>query len=157
MAEIKKVDVSKSVKNNSGLLTLALLAGLLILRIPFLAGMSLLLGNSAPEWLEYVFQVSTFSLMAILIWYERDHLENFHITPLALGIILLIKPLMPVFEYLMGLTKSPLSFPKPLSFVYLFISVGLLIALNLSRWGWKRISPYEWKWLGFGLLSGWDY
>jgi membrane protease YdiL (CAAX protease family) len=146
--------VSTRVKIVPRPLTLLLVCVLLFLRIPFLAGLRIFLDNPSPEWIEQVFEVSTYLLTAVLIWVERDELADFHITPLALAIILWFKPIKPLLEYFMGLTTSVLSFPKPLSFIYLIIAIGLLAALRLSGWKWKRISPAEWGWLGIGSVAG---
>jgi membrane protease YdiL (CAAX protease family) len=135
-------------------LSLILICALLFLRIPFLAGLRIIFGNPSPEWIEQVFEVCTFLLTAVLIWVERDELDDFYITPLALAIILLFKPVMPLLEYFMGLTKSALNFPKPFSFIYLIISISLFVALRFSGWKWRRISPSEWRWLGIGTLAG---
>lgn len=141
-------------KRGVSLLTWALIGALLFLRIPFLAGLRIILGNPSPLWLEEVFEAGTFLLTAILIWVERERLGDFHIPPLALALILVFKPLVPVFEWLMGLRGSPTSFPQPLSFMYLAIVLGLLAALRRAGWKWQPVAKPEWKWLGWGLAAG---
>ena len=148
-----KKNPSNPVKLAGRPLSLLVFGGLLCLRIPFLTGMILVQGN-ATGWVEQVYAVGTFLLTAVLIWLERKQLEEFHITPLALVMILCFKPIMPFLEFLMGLRSSPLSFPRPMSFIYLIISIGLLIALKGSGWSWKGVSAREWKGLGWGALAG---
>ncbi|NTV37092.1 MAG: CPBP family intramembrane metalloprotease, partial [Anaerolineaceae bacterium] len=154
MKPVEKSTDDKPAKTIVRPLSLILLIGLILLRIPFVTFLRMALGNPSPEWIEHVFQVGTYLLTAVFIWAERDHLDEFFITPLALGMIFVFKPLQPVLEYLMGITWSPLVFPKPLSFIYLAITIGLLAALWFSKWRWKRIAPAEWKWLGIGVLGG---
>ena len=134
-------------------ISLWILGFLIILRIPFLVGIPLVTGKS-PTWIEPVFDVGTYFLTAALIWLARDQLGNFFISPLALWIILIFKPLMPLLIFAMGGSEFPLSFPNPVSFLYLLISLGLLYALKRSGWKWKQVTPVEWKWLGWGVLVG---
>ena len=130
-----------------------LLAALLILRIPFLAGIIVIQGQT-PDWVELVFDVGTYLLTVLFLWIERDRLIDYHIGPLALILILAAKPVMPILTFLMGASFAPFSFPKPVSFSYLAISLGFVLALRLSGWQWKRITGVEFRWLLWGSLAG---
>lgn len=128
-----------------------LLAALLILRIPFLAGIIVIEGQT-PDWVELVFDISTYLLTVLFLWIERDHLSDYQIGPLALILILVAKPIMPLLTFLMGASFAPFSFPKPVSFSYLAISLGFVLALRLSGWHWKRITGIGFRWLLWGGL-----
>ena len=130
-----------------------LLAALLILRIPFLAGIIVIQGHT-PDWVELVFDISTYLLTVLFLWIERDHLIDYHIGPLALILILAAKPIMPLLTFLMGASFAPFSFPKPVSFSYLAISLGFVLALRLSGWHWKKVTGNESRWLLWGSLAG---
>ena len=82
-----------------------LLAGLLFLRLPFLAGIILF---TRPGWLEPAFQIGTYLLTACLIWWERDRLTDFHIDILALGIIILFKPIQTIILAIWKFGGNPL-------------------------------------------------
>ena len=86
-----------------------LLAGLLFLRLPFLAGIILF---TRPGWLEPAFQIGTYLLTACLIWWERNRLSDFHIDILALGIIILFKPIQTIILAIWKFGGNPLEFPR---------------------------------------------
>ena len=136
-----------------GLIPLLVLGGLLLLRLPFFTGAELLQAGSTA-WVMQVFDIGTYFLTAILIWLERRHLEEFHITPLALVMILVFKPLMPVIIYAMGGVDYPLSITSPVTFLYLVIAVGLSLALIIPDRKWKSVPRHDWIWLGWGVLGG---
>lgn len=134
-------------------LSVLLLAGLLFLRLVLLTGAALVL-RERPGWIELVFDIGTYLLTAIFIWTERDRLAQYHITPLAVILILIAKPLMPLLIFWMGASFAPMSFPKPISFSYLVISLALFIALRRSHWRWGNITRGELRWLLWGGLAG---
>jgi len=59
-----------------------LLIGLLLLRLPYLIGVSAYFGfdKTLPVLALTIFKNETFLLTALLIWWERKHLREFHIT-----------------------------------------------------------------------------
>jgi len=67
-----------------------LLIGLLILRLPYLIGVSAYFGfdKSLPVLALTIFKNGTFLLTALLIWWERKRLREFHITRGVLVIII---------------------------------------------------------------------
>ncbi len=134
-------------------LTTLLAAALLCLRIPFWAGIVLLKGR-APDWAMLVFDIGTYLLTLAFLWVERSRLADYHITPLALILILAAKPLMPLMLYLMGADFAPNSFPRPVSFSYLALALLLVLALKLSGWSWKTSLREEARWLAWGSLAG---
>ncbi len=54
----------------------------------------------------------------------------------------------------MGASFAPFSFPKLVSFSYMVISLGFILALKLSGWRWERITGDEFRWLLWGGLAG---
>jgi len=134
-------------------ITFLLIAGLLFLRLPFLAGVTYLLKTS-PNWLWPAFEISTYLLTAILIWWERDRLLDFHVDGLALTIILLLKPIETFIRASWGWDKSGLAFPNPLGLTFWAIAIGLFIALLASRAQLPKIQPSQLRWFTVGVLVG---
>jgi hypothetical protein len=128
-----------------------LLAGLLFLRLPFLGGIAFF---ARPDWLDPAFQIGTYLLTACLIWWERDRLVDFHIDKLALGIIILFKPIQTIILSILGLNELPLAFPNLPSLALWIISFGLFLALWLSHSPLPKLSKLSWGWFGVGILVG---
>jgi membrane protease YdiL (CAAX protease family) len=129
-----------------------LVVGLLILRIPFLAGMRYFTWTSTALWVMPIFEVGTYVLTAILIWLERDRLADHHVDLLALVIIIVGKPL----ELLLS------SFPNPgwrslLSDAYLLylpVAAALLAGLVIARPALGKSGARKWLWVGIGVVAG---
>ncbi len=128
-----------------------LLGGLLFLRLPFLTGIAMF---AFPIWLMPVYEIGTYLLIALLIFWERNHLADFHIDKLSLIIIILFKPLSTIVGYLTGSTRNPLVFPHWPSFSFWLIAIGLIIALRCSRTSLPGITKTSLAWLGLGLVVG---
>jgi membrane protease YdiL (CAAX protease family) len=149
-----KQESTRSPRSDEGRdkLTWLLVAGLFLLRVFFLAGMRALTWTATSSWVMPIFEVGTYLLTALLIWFERDRLPDSHIDKLALLIIILGKPIE------LWLYKSRSPFGRPLgSSAYLLypviaacLSAGLIIARpRLDRFGAQR-----WLWLAGGVLAG---
>lgn len=129
-----------------------LIAGLLILRIPFLGGMRYFTWTSTALWVMPIFEVGTYVLTALLIWLERDRLADHHVDLLALIIIIAGKPL----ELLLS------SFPNPgwrslLSSayrLYLPVAAALLVGLVITRPALDKSGVKKWLWIGVGVVAG---
>ena len=65
---------------------------LLTLRIPLESWLGYLVPATAA-WVEPLYEIGTYSLIAFLIWWERDQLALYHLDPLATIIIIFFKPL----------------------------------------------------------------
>jgi hypothetical protein len=130
----------------------SLLAGLLFLRLPFLAGGVILFPKL--DWLDIVFDIGTYLLTACLIWWERDRLADFHIDRLALSIIILFKPVQTIVLATWGFSDHPLTFPRWPSLILWGIAIGLLLALWLTRPRLPKFSKASFGWLGLGILAG---
>lgn len=128
-----------------------LLGGLLFLRLPFLTGIAMF---AFPIWLMPVYEIGTYLLLACLIFWERNHLADFHIDKLSLIIIIVFKPLSTIVMRLMGSTRNLLAFPHWPSFSFWLIAIGLIIALRCSRTSLPGITKKSLAWLGLGLVVG---
>ncbi len=133
--------------------TFLLIASLLFLRLPFLAGVTYWL-KTRPNWLEPAFEIGTYLLTAVLIWWERDRLLDFHVDGLALTIIILLKPIETILRAFGGWDKSGLAFPNPLGLTFWAIAVGLFIALRASRTQFPKIQLSQLRWFAVGIVIG---
>jgi hypothetical protein len=129
----------------------ALLAGLLVLRLPILAGIG---SFSDPAWLWPVFDIGTYLLTAALIWWERDRLADFHIDGLAFGIIIVFKPVQTLMLDLYGMNNQPLAYPHLPGLALWIIALGLFLALRLSHAPIAKLTRSSWRWFGVGILVG---
>jgi len=125
------------------------LIALLILRIPFLAGMRFF--NIQWAWTDTVYQIGTYLLTTFLIWWERDRLADFHIDLSAIVIIVLLKPLQ---TFIHSGYDDKLVFPKPLSLVILGIAIVFVIAIWKHRSSLPKFQKSSFLWLGIGILAG---
>ena len=138
-------------KNTKGrTVAFLLLGGLLFLRFVILAGGAFF---GPPKWVSPTFEVGTYLLTTLLIWWERKRLADFHIDRLALLFIILFKPLETVILFFWGL-PSPLALPHWPAFLIWAIAIGLLVALLISRPSVTPVSKSSLKWIGIGLLAG---
>ena len=114
-------------------ISLLLLAGLLILRFPFLISADLLLPKqpALPRTLaSFVFFIGTYLLTAILIWWEREHLRDFWID-LAAGITFLLN--LFCFPIGIGLFRAmrrhQARFPAPPANLWRWALLGAVLAV----------------------------
>ena len=128
----------------------SLIIGLLFLRIPFLGFMEWL----APvPWVDIVFQIGTYLLTALFLFWECKNLPDYHVDILALWIIVLFKPLQTLILRLWDV-HNPLAFPNIPSLLIWLIAFGLAFALwsrsqELPKFRWNSLG-----WLGIGVLVG---
>lgn len=127
------------------------LAGLLILRIPFLAFIELL--QLQWLWVDPVWQVGTYLLTTFLIWWERDRLADFHIDSSAIVIIVLFKPLQTIILRYWGYDDL-LTFPKPFSLVIWGIALVFVIVIWKDRSSLPKFQKSSLFWFGGGILAG---
>jgi membrane protease YdiL (CAAX protease family) len=129
-----------------------LIAGLFLLRIPFLGGMRYFTWTATSHWVMPIFEVGTYLLTAILIWSERDRLGDNHIDRLALIILILGKPV----ELLLSNPQNP--FGRPLSssayLLYVPTAAALVAGLALERPRMARTGMRKWLWVAAGALVG---
>jgi membrane protease YdiL (CAAX protease family) len=142
--------LSPSKEKSHRIIAWSLLGGLLFLRIPFYAGISFF---ASPKWLNPAFQVGTFLLTACLVWWERERLADFYIDALALGILIVFKPVLTILS-IEKLYDSPLAFPNLPALALWIIAIGLLLALWLSRAHLPKPSLASLGWFGVGIGVG---
>jgi membrane protease YdiL (CAAX protease family) len=129
-----------------------LLGCLLALRLPYFTGVSLVLHGS-PLWLVNSFEISTYVITALLIYWERDRLALFHIDRLALGLYL-VAPLPLVSQSLPALSQGVrAALTQP--YVYHLTSVVVLgLALLPTYRKLPRVRRETWVWLGVAVIGG---
>ena len=154
MADLQTSTISES-KRAHNLIAFLFLLGLLVLRLPFLAGVAFFTSHT-PGWLSPVFEVGTYLLTLILIWWERDRLAEYHIDILVIVIIVLLKPIETII--LADLTKSggtfPLAFPGIPAIVIWISAISLAVALLYQRAKLPRIQRKTVIWFIAGTLVG---
>ena len=114
-------------------ISLLLLAGLLLLRFPFLIGSDLILPKqpALPRTISmFVFMIGTYLLTAVLIWWERERLRDFWID-LAAGITFLLN--LFCFPIGIGLFRAmhrhQARFPAPPANVWRWALLGAVLAI----------------------------
>jgi hypothetical protein len=127
------------------------LLGLLILRIAFFGGLGSL--TIQWEWTNVIYQIGTYLLTTFLIWWEIDHLGDYHIDTLAIMIVL-FKPMQTLVLKYWSFRDPLLTFPSIPSLVVWLIA----IAFALGIW-WKRsklpgITSIGLRWLFIGIAAG---
>jgi membrane protease YdiL (CAAX protease family) len=100
-----------------------------------------------------IYEISTYSLTAFLIWWERERLADFNIDTPALFLIIFFHPIQTlILNY--WKVESPLALPRPLGWLLWIISIGLLIALLKSGFKPLRLSTRSLTWIAIGLFLG---
>ena len=137
--------------NHHNLILWILVGGLFFLRIPFYTGVSVI-SPPATEWVIPVYQVGTYLLTAMAIWWERERLSDYHIDKLALGIIILGAPLDLLFYQFHIPYKY--STESPAYWLYLPISLILGISLLVGHTRLPRFQKKSLLWLMIAILTG---
>lgn len=132
--------------------TLAGICSLLFLRLPVETGFGIL--HKIPAWLLPSVEIAAYGLTAFLIWWERDRLSDFHLDPLALGMVLLFKPIETLYLGPFWRTRSILAFPRAPALAIWAIAAVLLLALLAGRHKSLRISRRLLLWLAIGAGAG---
>jgi membrane protease YdiL (CAAX protease family) len=142
--------ITGNIKNTHQIVSWLLIIGLFLLRIPLLGFWEWL---SPALWVDIVYQIGTYLITAIFLWWECKNLKDFHVDALAIWIIILFKPIETLILRGWGF-NIPLAFPKISSLLIWLISIGLAIALWFRR---KDLPKFQWKslgWFGVGTLIG---
>jgi membrane protease YdiL (CAAX protease family) len=129
---------------------------LLILRLVVLGLGGWLLKNP-PIWLDAVYDTGTYLLTLFLIWWERDRLSEYHIGALAVGIILIFKPLQTLLLLMMGTgaeQQFPMAFPNPFALIVWAASLVTLAWIIKTHPPFRNDRPGEWRWFWMGILAG---
>jgi membrane protease YdiL (CAAX protease family) len=131
-------------------ITWLLVGGLFILRIPIFTFVVMIDPNTY-DWVNPLYFVGTYILTALLIWWERERLADFHIDKLVLIIFILGMPLYVILGRL-GVFGSP--FQSPAFLLCLPVAFGLGIALLRTRPQFPKLSGKLWRWMIIGFVSG---
>ena len=130
--------------------TWLLIGGLFILRTPLYGGIPLT--GAFPDWLDPVWGIGTYLLTAILIWWERERLSEFHIDKLVLFLFVSGK-LVELLLYQPGMLYSSIA-NRAVYMLYLPIAIGLVIALWRTPPRLPKQSVMSWVWIGIGGIAG---
>lgn len=145
-------EIPANEQKNHQRITLLVLIILLLLRIPYVILVTYLMPVEDQRG-GAVYEVGTYLLIAILIWWERSQLAKFHMDMLALVFILVFRPLQTLILNHWKV-DSPLTFPNPAALIIWGISLGLILLLWRSGFKPKRIQNIDLAWLGIGLFAG---
>lgn len=139
--------------NSRGMVSWAIIAALLLLRMGLVVSVRLIL-HPVPEWLEPVFEIGTYILTAAFILWERHSLTAYHLDAVALAIIILFKPLSTMILTIGGATDLPLAFPRwPSLFVWV-TAVALFVGLRWLRPPVPKADFRSLGWFGLGIIVG---
>jgi membrane protease YdiL (CAAX protease family) len=128
------------------------LSVLLVLRIPYTVAIIYFLPIENQTGAA-VYEVCTYILTAVLIWWERRNLHEFHMDAAALFCILLFRPAQTlVMNY--WRVDSPVTFPYLPSLILWLVAMGLSIALLKSGSTPPPLSTRMLIWLSIGLIFG---
>jgi hypothetical protein len=147
-----KAEIPKTLSNCHRQVAWLILILLLLLRIPYVIAIIYFLPIENQSGAA-VYEIGTYFLIAVLIWWERDRLADFHIDLSALALIVLFRPMQTL---ILGYWKveSPLAFPSPFGLLIWAISIGLVISLWRSGFKPARFSSSTLGWLAVGLFAG---
>ena len=132
-------------------ITWLLIAGLFLLRI-VLVGLLPTLVRNLPGWVNSVYELCSYFLTAVLIWWERENLAEFFVDKLALLILILGKP----YELVMYWSETRFSyFPRSdFYWLYLPIAVSLLLFTLFAGSALSKLQVKNWLWLLVGIIVG---
>ncbi len=133
-------------------ITWILLSLLLFLRIPFTIIIIYFLPIENLSGSTF-YEVGTYFLIAVLIWWERNRLADFHMDRSALFLIVLFRPIQTIILKIWNV-DSPLAFPRPFGILIWFIALGLIVSLWRSGFKAARVSASTLGWLAVGLSAG---
>jgi membrane protease YdiL (CAAX protease family) len=137
-----------------------LLAGLLALRFPLELLIALPYDHPfIPAWANRTVDFGTYALTALLIWWERRRLAEFHIDRLALVFILLIKPLFTISQtFFSGISGTDwLVLPSLPALGCWVIAIVLAILLLRDRRSLPPLAPHAFLWVGIAILAALAY
>jgi membrane protease YdiL (CAAX protease family) len=131
--------------------TWSLIGAMLFLRIAILGVIGIF---TSADLLITTYEVGTYLLTALFLWWEIENLKEYHIDTLALLIIIVFKPIQTLILRFWGFPGNALAFPHLPALLMWAIALVLAIACWIRR---KDLPKFEWKSLGFfglGILAG---
>lgn len=143
--------LSRGVSIPHNTITWLLIAGFFFLRI-ILLGIVVAIIKKSPDWIYTTFEIGSYFLTFVLIWWERENLAEFFIDRLALIILILGKP----YDLLLYLFKVPYTYSPRIGFYWLYLPIafGLLIVVLFSRSKLNKLQARNWLWLLVGIVTG---
>lgn len=106
-------------------------------------------------WIDPVYQVATYAIVAFWIVWKRDKLAQYHIDTLAVYLFVLFKPLQTlILPLLIAPQLSPMAFPQPGALACWVIAGALIFALRKDLHQLMRVRPSNWLWLLAGAAIG---
>ncbi len=149
---------SQSLKINSSRswVPLGLIIALFVLR--YLVTTSRVIFQEPPGWISPAYEVGTYILVAVFLVLLRNSLEEYHITNLAIWMVIIFKPVETLI--LTGLNtidsgvNLPLALPKVPGILIWVIALGLLAVFRKQILRRGSVSRVEWRWLLVGGLVG---
>lgn len=109
--------------------SLLLLGGLLFLRLPYLTTLGTLF-TSPPVWLFLSFTIATYLLTALLIWWERERLQDFWFDLVSAIVFLCQRYMFPVGVGLfVAMRRSKARFPAPPPKLLRWMLIGGILAI----------------------------
>jgi membrane protease YdiL (CAAX protease family) len=136
---MKSEELSKS--------TFWLVVLLLLLRIPILKSIEHFI-NPLPGWSIQIFELIMYSLIAILIYRERDHLADYFIDKLAVVIFIFLGTILRLF------TLDYTSSICLIELVFWAVALILILLLRKNNVNFAKIRAENYVWLFNGLLVG---
>lgn len=144
------------IKPSRSWVTLGLIIVLLGLR--YLVTASRMIFQEPPGWISPAFEVSTYFLIAVFLGLLRNSLEQYHITNLAIWMVILFKPVETLILTWWNAIDSgvnfPLALPKLPGIVIWVIALGLLAIFRKQILRWGSVPRMELRWLLVGGLVG---
>jgi len=128
---------------------------IILLLLRSMITVSRLLVGTEPGWVAITFETGTYLLVSILLIHEKHFLKDFHITPLAIWMIILFKPIETLwYAYVRPDINSPFAFPKYPSLIIWAIALVLLVFFRSRLFQKHVLLLKDWIWLGCGFLGG---
>jgi membrane protease YdiL (CAAX protease family) len=135
---------------------LLLIVGLLLLRIPFLAGLRFIHwpDYESNEWLWQSYIIATYFLTTLFIFLERARLDRYHITTLSLALFIALPIIQPILlQQVVNSLRHRLAFELDRS-PQVLIGLSLAASLVLSRKPRTLTGREPVAWLLVSLVAG---
>ncbi len=133
-------------------LFLLVLVGLVALRLLFFGGLALF--EIQWKWTRAVYDIGTYLLTTFLIWWEIDHLADYHIDSFVVILVIVFKPIQTLVLRLWGFTDDPLAFPNAAGWAFWLIALVFALAMWQRRSRLPALRPGTKRWVLIGLLAG---
>jgi len=144
------------IKSSRSWVTLGLILALFALR--YLVTTSRMIFQEPPGWISPAYEVSTYFLVAVFLGLLRNSLEEYHISNLAIWMMILFKPLETlILTWLNSISSGvdlQLALPNLPGILIWIIALCLLAVFRKRILQRGSITRMEWRWLLVGGLVG---